>query len=858
LIARLATAAAKPDGQRVLLDPADIDQHLGSLPVRELPGLGYMGRKKLEDELSIEADMTVAVVRQRVTEESLKRVLGNAYGASLHMMLYGQDNRELETQHVRKSYSAEVNWGVRFDRGDDAKVRKFIQDIADYLSEELQNLGFVASALSIKIKRKKKDAKTPYKMLGHGPCDNFTKSTSFGVATSDAKVIGREAIRLYADLKVPPAELRGAGIMMTKLSFVASEQKTAGRMTKYFQPVALRPGASNEARSVVSLESSERVQTVASAPCIQAEGIGILASQDDGSDYDDNGRPSFSQTLDPETLSQEIDILASQDDGSDYDDNGRPSFSQTLDPETLSQQSSEIRGDRGFYDEGNAVWRNHDDNVLRQDEISPIATGTEHRSLDIDTIPSVVSDSHQVSSLPTRDTDQRPPSSHNVDLGASADGSRRPSIDRNDFIPRLSQVDPEIMAALGPDWASICVAELADNQNQRESAGTMQSATGRQQSVPTGASTRPSFSSSDVTRRTMGPPPATVRTAGADRSSRSSPARQGPSRGPRLNGDRPHKRRKPAQQTLLNMQQNAAKWSQLQQWAQTDHEVGAILQGMSKEEQLAMFEDLRQAKSAAHNELEWQGTSNGRKSAKFRSGRTSSTTPAPSVRTAPEQRRDTEMLAETRHEYEASMSETGLGDRERDHVAAMDCHAILNQPRAEQETSARASSGPREDRTAASVTENRPAAVDLHARTDPPSAAVVSNESAEVCASVETVEDSRMLGREADFEDLHEASARLVVQHEAPCDSMIDVLAIGFWQILEDNQLLAAEVWLRFFRRVVAGSEWRARASLEWVRGYNKLLERCQQLVHRRYGSFLNIAQINIACGRQAAGTATS
>jgi hypothetical protein len=115
-----------------------------------------------------------------------------------------------------------------------------------------------------------------------------------------------------------------------------------------------------------------------------------------------------------------------------------------------------------------------------------------------------------------------------------------------------------------------------------------------------------------------------------------------------------------------------------------------------------------------------------------------------------------------------------------------------------------------------------------------------------------------MLGHEADFEDLHEASARLVAQHEAPCDSMIDVLALGFWQILEDNQLLAAEAWLQFFRRIIAGSEWRAGASLEWVRGFNKLLERCQQLVHRRYGSFLNIAQVNRAPSRQVTDTATS
>ena len=57
-----------------------------------------------------------------------------------------------------------------------------------------------------------------------------------------------------------------------------------------------------------------------------------------------------------------------------------------------------------------------------------------------------------------------------------------------------------------------------------------------------------------------------------------------------------HKRRKPAQQSLFGMQQNTAKWSQLQQWAASDPGVGEVLRGMSKEEQLAMYDDLKRAR----------------------------------------------------------------------------------------------------------------------------------------------------------------------------------------------------------------------------------------------------------------------
>lgn len=103
-----------------------------------------------------------------------------AKGNELYAMLHGWDTRHLETSHVRKSYSAEVNWGVRFKPEEHrTKVQQFIYDIADYVAEQLMQLGLRAGAMTVSVKRKKKDATTPYKMLGHGPCDNFTKSNRF-------------------------------------------------------------------------------------------------------------------------------------------------------------------------------------------------------------------------------------------------------------------------------------------------------------------------------------------------------------------------------------------------------------------------------------------------------------------------------------------------------------------------------------------------------------------------------------------------------------------------------------------------------------------------------------------------------
>jgi hypothetical protein len=81
------------------------------------------------------------------------------------------------------------------------------------------------------------------------------------------------------------------------------------------------------------------------------------------------------------------------------------------------------------------------------------------------------------------------------------------------------------------------------------------------------------------------------------------------------------------EESFKDEQQNEAKLNQLQEWAETDPEVGAIISGMSKEEQLAVFDDLRQAKSAGAqlNILHLEQPSNGQSSTK---SRTASMSPA--------------------------------------------------------------------------------------------------------------------------------------------------------------------------------------------------------------------------------------
>ena len=64
---------------------------------------------------------------------------------------------------------------------------------------------------------KKKGAPESQKHLGHGICDNISKSTTMLVVTDDCHVIAKECITLLQNMNISPSHIRGMGIQMGKL-----------------------------------------------------------------------------------------------------------------------------------------------------------------------------------------------------------------------------------------------------------------------------------------------------------------------------------------------------------------------------------------------------------------------------------------------------------------------------------------------------------------------------------------------------------------------------------------------------------------------------------------------------------------
>src|SRR5271168_3798834 len=143
-------------------------------------------------------------------------VLGPKTGERIWDYSQGIDRTEVGEQVIRKSVSAEVNWGIRFINQPEAE--EFVQNLCVELQKRLLDQGVRGRQLTMKIMRRAADAPLdPPKSMGHGKCDTFNKSVVLGVATNDKAILGREALSILKGFGFSPGELRGIGVQMTKL-----------------------------------------------------------------------------------------------------------------------------------------------------------------------------------------------------------------------------------------------------------------------------------------------------------------------------------------------------------------------------------------------------------------------------------------------------------------------------------------------------------------------------------------------------------------------------------------------------------------------------------------------------------------
>lgn len=210
LLAKVALREAKPAGQFQLKPEAVLD-FVGNLTVQDLPGVGYSLGTKMED-------LGVKLVKdiRDISKERLLSSLGPKTGAKLYDYARGIDRTEVGNEVLRKSVSAEVNWGIRFVS--QTQAEDFVQSLCAELHRRLVENLVKGKQMTLKVMRRAADAPLePVKHLGHGKCDVLNKSIILGISTNTKEVLGREAISMLRSFNISPGDLRGLGVQMTKL-----------------------------------------------------------------------------------------------------------------------------------------------------------------------------------------------------------------------------------------------------------------------------------------------------------------------------------------------------------------------------------------------------------------------------------------------------------------------------------------------------------------------------------------------------------------------------------------------------------------------------------------------------------------
>ena len=218
LLARIATARAKPDGQCRITRECAL-QDLASLDVDELPGVGWrMGQKLREEGFYKIKDI------QGSSEKRIQQILGNKTGSLVFNFAYGCDDRSVSPPAGRKSIGAEVNWGVRFQSN--ADTNKFLFSICNQISERMKASSVKGKSLTIKLKRKKSGWTEPVKYLGMGSCDSLSKTVTLRNGVRDAEDIYSESKILLDSFQLHFSEIRGMGISVSKLEETGTSKKS--------------------------------------------------------------------------------------------------------------------------------------------------------------------------------------------------------------------------------------------------------------------------------------------------------------------------------------------------------------------------------------------------------------------------------------------------------------------------------------------------------------------------------------------------------------------------------------------------------------------------------------------------------
>ena len=143
LLARMCTRVAKPYGQFCLF-AIDTAEFLDSQSVSSLPGVGHSTSSKLNN-----LGVTNCQQLKELPIFDLHTEFGNKLGTTLYNFACGIDNRSLSLEVERKSLSADVNFGIRFQSFTDTD--EFIINLTQEVEKRATDSGVVGNQVTLKL-----------------------------------------------------------------------------------------------------------------------------------------------------------------------------------------------------------------------------------------------------------------------------------------------------------------------------------------------------------------------------------------------------------------------------------------------------------------------------------------------------------------------------------------------------------------------------------------------------------------------------------------------------------------------------------------------------------------------------------
>ena len=120
-------------------------------------------------------------------------------------------------------------------------VDYMIRGLAKEVNKRMSAVGVRGSKLVLKMMLSKDTTKVPGKFLGHGLCDNLSRSIDIQL-TRHEDVISSAAIKLYKKLCVDDSSIRGMGIVINSLKFDdelnSSLDSSPSKLSAWLQPAS--------------------------------------------------------------------------------------------------------------------------------------------------------------------------------------------------------------------------------------------------------------------------------------------------------------------------------------------------------------------------------------------------------------------------------------------------------------------------------------------------------------------------------------------------------------------------------------------------------------------------------------------